>query len=108
MRGPRVLGRNGGLMVTDTFAHVAVAPGQLSAMQGLRDLFSGLEEEMLSLVPEGRRRSLALTCLEQAGMWTMAAISKDWEREPTPLDPLCQGMPGQAAMGHRGVDRQDR
>jgi hypothetical protein len=49
-----------------------------------RQAFIDLVEWILSDVPAGRHRSLALTALQDACMWTNAAIAIDTAEVPTP------------------------
>ena len=50
-------------------------------MTDLRRHFHALGTAMLAALPEGREKSLAITQLEQASMWSMAALARaDFDR----------------------------
>ena len=45
-------------------------------MEVLRTQFHAVTDALLHIVPDGRERSLALTKLEEALMWSMAALAR--------------------------------
>lgn len=62
--------------MSETFSYDAVTEAQAQAIDLLRTRFTELELAINALVPAGRRRSIALTRLEDAGLWTNKAIVK--------------------------------
>ena len=57
-----------------TFAYHSPSEKGLEKINTLRENFSKLYETVTDEVPESRERSLALTNLEQAGMWAVKAV----------------------------------
>lgn len=53
----------------------------------VRNEFHEMAEFVLDVVPAGRHQSLALTALQEAMMWSNAAIACDGPREGTQLNP---------------------
>lgn len=47
---------------------------QIEAIRDLRERFRDLSHRIVSLVPPGRERALALTQIEEASMWANAGI----------------------------------
>ena len=62
--------------MSETFSYDAVNETQAQAIAQLRVKFTELEQAIDLFVPAGRRRSLALTNLEEAALWTNKAIVK--------------------------------
>jgi len=62
--------------MSKTFGYVGVNTEQQKVLSDLNDAFAALEERIVIHVPAGRRKSLALTALEEASMWANKAISK--------------------------------
>ena len=59
-----------------TLQYVKPTDEQLEAIQGFRDLFESLYNEMKSL-PENRGLSIALTKLEESAMWVNKSITNN-------------------------------
>lgn len=59
------------------YGYTKVEDYQKDIMERLSSRFKDLEWFILAVVPEGRRRALALTKLEEAAMWAAKAVSKD-------------------------------
>jgi hypothetical protein len=58
------------------FTYHAPKPGQPEIYQDIRTLAKELALDINEVVPEGREKSLALTKLEEAVMWSNAGISR--------------------------------
>lgn len=59
-----------------TFDYSAINDKQKLALDTLNALYTALEQTIDELAPTGRRKSLALTNLEQSSMWVNKSISK--------------------------------
>lgn len=60
-----------------TFQYVKPTEEQKVLMQGFRDKFEKLAEEIKEALDDGRGKSLALTKLEESAMWLNKAITKN-------------------------------
>lgn len=58
------------------YGYSKVTDDQNATLKNLAMKFAVLESYITSVVPAGRRRSLAITSLEEAAMWASKAISK--------------------------------
>jgi hypothetical protein len=58
------------------FTYHAPTPPKIEKMVGIRGLAHSMAEQILAQVPECRERSLALTKLEEAVMWSNAGIAR--------------------------------
>ena len=68
------------------YGYKEVGYSQRVVLENLVRRFESLEAYINKEVPEGRRRSLVITKLEEAAMWAAKAVSKpEPKREVTPL-----------------------
>jgi hypothetical protein len=58
-----------------TFARVELDAEQVERSEAIRLAYAGLEQLLLVGIEPGRRRSLALTALEESAMWAQKAIA---------------------------------
>ncbi len=58
------------------FTYHAPSPNQVVKYDAIRNMARGLAVHILTLTPESREQSLAITHLEQAVMWANAAIAR--------------------------------
>lgn len=65
-----------------TFEYLKPSDAQIAEMGVLREAFAELTEKIEKRVPESRYRSLAITELEAAAMWTMKAITRQGDGTP--------------------------
>lgn len=56
--------------------HLPPTGSQLTAMSAVREEFNILADVIVSIIPEGRYRSLALKALEESAMWACKAITR--------------------------------
>ena len=74
-------------------------------MEVLRTQFHAVTDALLHIVPDGRERSLALTKLEEALMWSMAALARrGYDFKDLGVVKDVNELAGHA-MGHTGVNR---
>ena len=73
---PRILGQ-----VNRSFTYHPPEPDQVPRYNELRSEAKRLAEKIITLTPESREQSLALTNLEQAVMWANAAIARNEAEE---------------------------
>lgn len=60
--------------IKKTFAYHKPSEDGLRRIKDLRESFSELYDEVESLAPASRERSLAITALEEAAMWAIKAV----------------------------------
>lgn len=60
-----------------TFQFVEPSEGQKEIMQNFRDKFDVIYQEIIKTITENRARSIALTKLEESGMWLNKAITSN-------------------------------
>jgi hypothetical protein len=68
-------------------------PGAILVIEALREGFINLAENVEMVCPPGRERSLAITNMEQALMWAVAAIARE-----VPVVASTQEMEGQLSI----------
>jgi len=61
----------------NTFDYLKPSPREIAKMQIYRDKLSVLEAELKGALENGRYKSLALTGLEEVGMWINKSITRD-------------------------------
>ena len=59
------------------FTYHAPKPGQVQRYIEIREMAKAFAEVIDSLCPDSREKSLAMTKLEEAGMWANAAIARN-------------------------------
>jgi hypothetical protein len=70
------------MMHESTFEYLKPTEAQLTHMTFLRETFADLAKVITDSVPESRYRSLAITRLEEAAMWTMKAVTRHGDGSP--------------------------
>ncbi len=63
--------------IGDRFSPRELSDAQAECAEALRREFAILADKINTLCPPGRLTALALTNLEQAGMWTTKAIAQE-------------------------------
>ena len=61
-------------MISKTFAYHKPSNDGLAKIASLRESFSDLMEHIKAVCPDSREKSVAITNLEQAGMWAIKAV----------------------------------
>lgn len=69
--------------VENNFSYHRVSPEIAAKMAELRAKFKALAHEILDVCPETRERTLGVTHLEEAMMWTIGSLA----RQAPPTDP---------------------
>lgn len=62
--------------IRDRFAHHKLDPDEAQAVDMLREQFVELALSVNRLLPDGREKSLALTKLREASMWSNQGIAR--------------------------------
>jgi hypothetical protein len=88
--------------MSGTFGHTQVTEEQDAALARLEGFFAAVEAQIKILCPDGRRKSLALTKLEEASMWANKAVAKDAPPEQAKID-FGAGLEGLQACGVSSV-----
>jgi hypothetical protein len=63
--------------MSQRFSYVKYDQISTELQQGFKDMFAGIEQYANDQLPESRAKSLLMTALEEAYMWTGKAIRDD-------------------------------
>lgn len=78
--------------MSDRFSYVKYTPESVAKQEAFKSMFEAIESYGMKNLIDGRARSLFLTALEEAYMWTGKAI-RDEQMAPTGYSPSVMGMP---------------